>query len=105
VTLQTPTTAQQALGQTYDPSGSIPFFDLGNKYVQVGNLAPLDPSLLAGKTWSQVAAAMNDPTSAIGKAEIGNANYMTAGICKLTNNQPTTACTPTIQKLESNLAS
>jgi hypothetical protein len=105
VTLQTPTSAQQAIGQTYDPSGSIPFIDMGNKYVQVGNLAPLDPSMLAGKTWSQVAAAMNDPTSAIGKAEIGNANYMTAAICKLTNNQPTTACTPTIQKLEGSLAS
>ena len=34
---------------------------------------------------------------ALGKAEIGNANYMTAAICKLTNNLPATACTPTIQ--------
>ena len=31
---------------------------------------------------------MNDPSSALGKAIIGNANYMTAAICKLTNNQP-----------------
>jgi hypothetical protein len=104
-TLQTPTADQQKTAQTYDPSGSIPFFDLGNKYVQVGNLPPLDPAMLAGKTWAQVAAAMSDPSSAIGKAEIGNANYMTAGICKLTNNQPTTACTPTIQSLEADLAS
>jgi hypothetical protein len=105
VTLQTPTSAQAALGQAYDPSGSIPFLDLGNKYVQVGNLAPLSPTMLDGKSWSQVGAAMNDPSSSIGKAEIANANYMTAAICKLTNNQPATACTPTIQKLESNLAS
>jgi hypothetical protein len=104
-TLQTPTPAQQTIAQTYDPSGSIPFFDLGNKYVQVGNLSPLDPAMLAGMSWSQVATAINDPSSAIGKAEIGNANYMTAGICKLTNNQPTTACTPTIQGLESDFAS
>jgi hypothetical protein len=104
-TLQTPTADQQKIGQTYDPNGSIPFIDLGNKYVQVGNLSPLDPALLAGKTWSQVAAAMNDPSSALGKAIIANANYMTAGICKLTNNQPASACTPTIQKLENNLAS
>ena len=104
-TLQTPTSAQQAIGQQYDTGGAIPFIDLGNKYVQVGNLAPLSPSLLAGKSWSQVASAMNDPSSAIGKAEIGNANYMTAAICQLTNNKPTTACTPTIQKLESNFAS
>jgi thiol-disulfide isomerase/thioredoxin len=105
VTLQTPTSAQTALGQAYDPGGSIPFIDLGNKYVQVGNLAPLDPALLAGKTWAQVGTAMNDPSSALGKAIIGNANYMTAGICKLTSNQPASACTPAIQKLEANLAS
>jgi hypothetical protein len=108
--LQTPTAAQQALAQQYDPgsgSGSpIPFIDLGNKYVQVGNLAPLSPTLLAGKSWSQVAAAMANPSgSQLGTAEIGNANYMTAAICKLTNNQPATACTPTIQTLETSLAS
>jgi hypothetical protein len=104
-TLQTPTADQQKIGQTYDPNGSIPFIDLGNKYIQVGNLSPLDPAMLAGMTWSQVAAAMNDPSSAVGKAEIGNANYMTAGICKLTNNQPATACTPAIQSLEADFAS
>ena len=108
-TLQTPTAAQNTLAQTYDPGtgngGAIPFIDIGNKYVQVGNLSPLSPSLLAGKSWSQVAAAMNDPTSSLGKAEIGNANYMTAALCKLTGNKPATACTPTIQKLEGNLAS
>ena len=80
--------------------------DIGDKYVQVGNLAPLSPTLLAGKTWSQVAAAMDDPSSsALGTAEIGNANYMTAAICKLTNNLPATACTPTIQGLEASLPS
>ena len=108
-TLQTPTSAQAALAQTYDPGtgngGAIPFIDLGNKYIQVGNLSPLSPTLLAGKSWSQVGAAMNDPSSSLGQAIIGNANYMTAALCKLTNNQPATACTPTIQKLESNLAS
>jgi hypothetical protein len=104
-TLQTPTAAQTALGAAYDPSGSIPFIDMGNKYVQIGNLAPLSPTLLTGKSWSQVGAAMNDPSSALGQAIIGNANYMTAAICKLTSNQPATACTPAIQKLESGLAS
>jgi hypothetical protein len=108
--LQTPTAAEQTLAQTYDPgsgSGSpIPFIDLGNKYVQVGNLSPLSPTLLAGKTWAQVGAAMADPSSSsLGTAEIGNANYMTAAICKLTNNLPATACTPTIQTLQSALAS
>jgi thiol-disulfide isomerase/thioredoxin len=104
-TLQTPTAAQQAVGRAYDPSGSIPFISIANKFVQVGNLSPLSPTLLSGKTWAQVAAAMNDPSSKIGQAIIGNANYMTAGICKVIDNKATSACTPTIQKLEANLAS
>ena len=103
-TLQTATTAQSALEAAYDPSGAIPFLDFANKYVEVGNLSPLSPSMLAGKTWAQVAAAMNDPSSSLGKAIDGNANFITAGICKLTNNLPATACTPTIQQLEANLA-
>src|ERR1700761_7235542 len=101
--LQTPTAAQTAIGKQYDPSGSIPFFSIANKYVQVGNLSPLTPSILAGQTWAQVAAAMNDPSSSIGKAIIGNANIMTAGICKVINNKATAACTPAIQKLEGDL--
>lgn len=105
-TLQTPTSAQQTIGQTYDPNGAIPFLDFGNKYVEVGNLAPLDPSMLSGKSWSQVAAAMNSPSgSSLGTAEIANANYITAAICTMTNNQPTTACTPTIKKLQADFAS
>jgi thiol-disulfide isomerase/thioredoxin len=105
VTLQQPTAAQTALEAAYDPTTAIPFLDFGNKYVEVGNLSPLSPSMLAGKTWAQVAAAMNDPSSTLGRALVGNANYITAGICKLTNNQPAAACTPAIQQLEANLAS
>jgi hypothetical protein len=105
-TLQTPTTAQTTIEQNYDPEGSIPFLDIGNKYVQVGNLAPLSPSMLAGKTWAQVAAAMTDPSgSSLGAAEIGNANYETAAICKLTGELPASACTPTIQTLQQSFAS
>ena len=103
-TLQTPTAAQAALGAKYDPTGSIPFIDLGNKYVEVGNLTPLSPSLLAGLSWATVAADMNNPSSAVGQAIIGNANYLTAAICELTGNQPSSACTPAIQKLEASLA-
>jgi thiol-disulfide isomerase/thioredoxin len=102
--LQNPTAAQQALAATYDPGEAIPFIDLGNKYAEVGNLLPLSPSMLAGKTWAQVAAAMNNPTSTLGKALVGNANYLTAATCVLTSNQPASACTPAIQKLEADLA-
>jgi hypothetical protein len=102
--LQTPTTAEETTQSAYDPGTYIPFIDFGGKYVQVGNIDPLSPSMLAGKTWAQVATAMNEPTSTIGAAELANANYETAAICVLTNNLPATACTSTIQKLEGTLA-
>jgi hypothetical protein len=101
--LQTPTTAQNALSTAWNPSTAIPFIDIGGKYVQVGNLAPLSPTMFTGKTWAQVSAAMNDPTSSLGKAIIGNANYMTAAICNVISNKSTTACTPAIQKLEADI--
>jgi thiol-disulfide isomerase/thioredoxin len=107
--LQNPTSAQQALVAKYDPgsgSGSpIPFIDIGGKYVQVGNLVNYGPTVLAGKNWSQIGAALTQPNSTIAKGILGSANYMTAAICKLTNNQPASACTPTIKALEGNFAS
>jgi thiol-disulfide isomerase/thioredoxin len=105
-TLQTPTAAEQTIGENYDPDGSIPFLDFGNKYVEVGNLAPLDPSMLAGKSYAQIAAAMASPSgNTLGTAEDANANYITAALCKLTNNQPSTVCTSTIQTLQQSFAS
>jgi thiol-disulfide isomerase/thioredoxin len=107
--LQNPTAAQQALIGKYDPgtsSGSpIPFIDIGNKYVEVGNLQSYGPTVLSGKTWSEIGAALSQPNSAIAKGILGSANYMTAGICTLTGNQPSTACTPAIKALEGHFAS
>ena len=102
--LQTATSAEQKLQTAYDPGTYIPYIDFGNKYAQVGNLSPLDPTMLDGLTWQQVATDLSNPSSSVGAALIANANYETAAICTLTNNQPATACTPTIQKLETTLA-
>jgi Domain of unknown function (DUF929) len=100
-TLQNPTAAQAALWQKLDsPDESIPFVDFGNKYVEIGNFTPYGPQYLTGKNWNQIAAALGDPSNPIAQGVDGSANYTTATICKLTNNQPATACTPTIQALE-----
>jgi Domain of unknown function (DUF929) len=107
VTLQTPTAAQQALMNTYDvapyttQNGAIPFIDFGNKYVTVGT--PYDPAVLAGLSWSQIATDLSNPSSAVAKAIDGTANYITAAICKMTGNQPASACTSTVRSLESQI--
>jgi len=69
---------------------SFPFIDIGGKY-QFG--VQYDPAILAGKTHAQIADAMSDPSSDIGKAIDGSANVLTAAICQVTNGQPSNVCT------------
>jgi hypothetical protein len=91
--LQNPTTAQNALWAKYEPNPSTrgyPFIDFGNKVILKGPI--YDPAILAGKTWSQIAAVLNDPTSPIAQSVDGAANYLTAAICRMTSNQPSTVC-------------
>ena len=62
-----------------------------------------NPQVLAGKTWAQIAAALKTPSSPIAQAVDGTANYITAAICKMTGNQPASACTSVVQSLEKNI--
>jgi thiol-disulfide isomerase/thioredoxin len=89
VYLQQPTAQEQALFDKYG-GGSIPFVDIGNRYFlpQVQYI----PSALAGLTWTQVAAAMRDPSSAVARDIDGAANVITAAICTLTHGQPGGVC-------------
>jgi thiol-disulfide isomerase/thioredoxin len=94
--LQKLSPGQQALQSTYDvpprttQAGSIPFMDIGNKYMISG--ATYSYAVLQGKTWAQIAAAMQDPTTSIAKGAAGSANMLTAAICKITGNQPANVC-------------
>ena len=108
-TLQTPTTAQQALITKWDkqpyipssePAGSIPFLYFGGQSMIVGT-SPAQNEALSGLNWNQIAADLHNPSSAVAKAEDAEANYITAAICKMTGNQPASACTATVQSLES----
>jgi hypothetical protein len=99
--LQTPTAAEQATWTHYSSSEGVPFIDFGNKYVILG--PSYDPGVLAGLSWSTIATDLSNPNSAVAKAVDGTANYITAAICKMTGNQPASACTSTVQALESQL--
>jgi hypothetical protein len=106
-TLQTPTSAQNALLTRYDAApyttqpGAIPFIYFGGKYVSIG--VSYDQTPLTGLSWSQIGAKLSDPNSPVAQAIDGTANHITAAICKMTGNQPASACTATIQSLESGL--
>ncbi len=98
VKLDTPTAAQQALIGTYDAppyvpassKGSIPFIYFGGQYLITGST--YDPSVLQGKTQDEIASDLSNPSSDISKGAVGAANSITAAICTMTNNQPSSVC-------------
>ena len=101
VPLQSPTAAQQALLTKYNPGGSIPFVDIGNKYLING--ASASPQVLQGLSWATIAADLTNTSSPVAQAVNGTASYITAAICKVTGDQPASACTPTITALQSKM--
>lgn len=100
--LESPTSSEQALVTQYDTSGSIPFVDLGNRYAFSG--AMYLPDVLSGMSWMAVADSLAQSSSPQAKAILGSANFITAAVCKLTADQPTTVCSAsTIQGIEKTL--
>jgi thiol-disulfide isomerase/thioredoxin len=99
--LQTPTTEQADLMNKWDappyvPSsdkGAYPFVDFGNQYLVLG--AQYLPSALAKLSWSQVATDIRNPSTTVAKDIDGTANSITAAICKITNNAPSSVCNST----------
>lgn len=90
--LQNTTAQQTAIWAKYEPgSEGYPFIDFANKYVLKDPI--YNPQVLSGLTWAQVAADLHDPSSQVAQSVLGAANYITAAICKTTNNAPAGVCT------------
>ena len=70
---------------------AIPFLDFGGKYVLQGS--SYDQRVLDGLTHQQIANAMAKPKSAVAQQVDATANYISAGICKITGGQPASVCT------------
>lgn len=108
-TLDTPTSQQQSLMNTYDAppyvaassQGAIPFMYFGGKYIMTG--ASYSPSVLQGKSYQQIASALTNTKDPISQGVYGAANVLTSLICSLTKNQPSNVCTPAIQAIASNV--
>ncbi|HKV56787.1 MAG TPA: hypothetical protein VJO32_00840, partial [Ktedonobacteraceae bacterium] len=110
--LQKPTAEQQKLFSTYDAppyidaqhAGSIPFINIANRYIAIGLPAGFTPQDLAGMQWSDIANSLADTSSPVSQHILGSANYLTAGICIATNQQPGSVCsTDVIQNIEKTL--
>lgn len=101
--LQPLSSEQQHLFATLGSNG-YPFVDIAGQYA---NDAPnsysggYDESVLSGKDWTQITGALTNARDPITQGLIGNANYLTAAICRVTHNRPASACaTATIQRME-----
>ncbi len=100
--LQSPTKAEVALVEKYDTpkyvtglsssdGNPIPFITMDNKFIISG--ASYSPDTLTSLTRSDIATGLSDPTSPVTDAIIASANYQTAAICSMTNNEPSNVCT------------
>ncbi len=116
-TLQSLSADQNKLFSQYDAppytdanaAGGIPFIDIGNAYLSVGpgytpallRSLPQDPNS-SPLSREDIAKALSDPSNVITKGVVGEANYLTAAICQITNNEPANVCTaapiPDVQK-------
>jgi hypothetical protein len=71
-------------------AGGIPFISFGNQSVVTG--PGFSPAVLQGLSWSTIASDLYNPSSPVAQAILGNANYITAAICQITNGQPGNVC-------------
>lgn len=109
-TLQTPTASQKTLIDTYDAppyvatssANSIPFVDLGGKFVISGT--EYDASPIAGKSFDSTVPYMlsaSNPTSRSAEAVAG---HLVGVICSLTNDQPANVCSQVPASLKTGAA-
>ncbi|WP_376794987.1 DUF929 family protein [Thermogemmatispora sp.] len=100
--LQTPSQEQQQLVNALNPSGGFPFLDIANIYMSEGQT--VDPGLLSGLSQKDIAIQITNSSTSISKSIVGVANYLTAGICVATNDQPASVCKASfIQEIEKQL--
>ena len=95
--LQKPTAQQRDLFARFDTQpytqspGSIPFLYLGGQYLEDGS--PFSPKPLQGLDWQQVVAKLKQGNNPVWNNIIGDANLLTAAMCKLTDGKPADVCT------------
>jgi hypothetical protein len=91
--LQPTTKQQQAIWVKYDTVNGeqgYPFMYFGGKVIITGPM--YSPGVLKGLTWSQITRQLSNPNSTVAQNVNGTANYITAAICKMTNNAPASVC-------------
>lgn len=94
-------TVPSGYSTAYSTYGSgYPFLDFAGTYVIAGALLPSGVSdylgylnsMVAGQSWAQINAAVSNSTNPLGNLIRGDANVITAIICKVTSGAPSSVC-------------
>lgn len=93
--LEKATPEQQKLLDTYNAPPYVdapgyPLTSIGNRYFLSGS--NYSSTVLGTLNQKEIAQHLSDPHSDVAKGIIGSANYLTAAICTLTDNQPANVC-------------
>ncbi len=92
--LQQLTPFEHALLNTFDPPEQVPFIDVANRFIRVDST--VQPGLVGGLSWTQLASSLTRPTSIPAQAIAGEAEVLTAEICEATNGNPASVCSTAI---------
>jgi hypothetical protein len=77
--------------------GYLPFLDFGNRVVV--SQSSYDPAILHGLSREQIVSDLSDPTNPVTLDIVATANYLSAAICLIDGNRPTTVCeSPGVQR-------
>jgi hypothetical protein len=91
VRIATLTPAQSALVNRYGSrSGGLPFVDIDNRMTTT--TSGYSPAVIAKQSQADIVSQLSQADSLTTQAIVASANYLTAGICAATGQQPATVC-------------
>lgn len=84
-----------SLLQRYDGPGAdptLPFLDVGNVLLSVGDALGVQPGALAGQSLGQVAGSLGNAGSPVGSALLAVADEFSAAVCTADGDRPLAVC-------------
>jgi hypothetical protein len=94
--LQPLTPPEQALLGQFDPPAQTPFIDVANRFIKIDST--VQPHLIAGLSWRQIASSLTHPASTSAQAIGGTAEVLTAELCEVTGGNPQSVCSSPVVK-------
>jgi Domain of unknown function (DUF929) len=88
--LQPLTPADSQLQAKYGAANAVPFILIGGRYVAQTSGYP--PSTLENQDWQQIAGNLGNSSAPTTQAIVGEANMLSAAICRVDNGRPGSVC-------------